>query len=454
MWELDYKESWVLKNWCFWTVVLEKTLENPLDCKEIQPVNPKGDQSWVFIGRTDVKAETPILWPPHAKSWLIWKDPDAGKDWGQEEKGTTEDKMVGWHHGLDGHGFGWIPGVGDGQGGLACCGSWDTTEQMNWTENPNTPPATGSQRCLSRKPAQTRGLRGEQCPKVSGRRRPTRPCPQRLTGRARGLTFFVVLVSAGPRARPILRVALGAGRLLLLGAGALAEVDPLSQARQVLRHWQRLQVRLGAVQAHLLDLLLAGRLDADPHSAHPRHAGGVGSAPAPDNNRRRKWERLRVPRTAAQGKRPRRPSAAPGLETKPTLDAFPQCTAGPSPHPVPAGSLAGGKRPARGPHFRPRAWVESCCGARKSFSVCERRGRPREGGIPAVFLRFNCCLLESDGGRQEEVGRKRIGKRRWMGPCILATRGPPRVQRCEEKRRIWRLVKSHQTSLKSYKIRA
>ena len=107
MWELDYKESWVLKNWCFWTVVLEKTPENPLDCKEIQPVHPEGDQSWVFTGRTDAEAETPILWPPDVKSWLIWKDPDAGKDWGQEEKGTTEQEMVGWHHRLDGHGFGW-----------------------------------------------------------------------------------------------------------------------------------------------------------------------------------------------------------------------------------------------------------------------------------------------------------------------------------------------------------
>ena len=139
MWELDYKESWAQENWCFWTVVLEKTLESPLDCKEMQPVLSKGDQSWVFIGRTDVEAETPIRWPPHAKSWLIGKDPDDGKDWGQEEKGATEDKMVGWHHWLNGHGFGWTLGVGDGQGGLACCGSWghkelDTTEQLNWTE--------------------------------------------------------------------------------------------------------------------------------------------------------------------------------------------------------------------------------------------------------------------------------------------------------------------------------
>ena len=108
MWELDYKESWALKNWCFWTVVLEKTLEGPLDCKEIEPVHPKGDQSWVFIGRTDVDAETPILWPSDVKSWLIWKDPHAGKDWGQEEKGTTEDERVGWHHRLDGRESGWI----------------------------------------------------------------------------------------------------------------------------------------------------------------------------------------------------------------------------------------------------------------------------------------------------------------------------------------------------------
>ena len=106
-------ESWVPKNWCFWTVVLEKTLASPLDCKEIQPVHPKWDQSWVFIGRTDAEAETPILWPPDVKSWLIWKDLDAGKDWGQEEKGTTEDELVGWHHPLNGHGFGWTPGAGD-----------------------------------------------------------------------------------------------------------------------------------------------------------------------------------------------------------------------------------------------------------------------------------------------------------------------------------------------------
>ena len=103
MWELDYEESWVLKNRCFWTVVLEKTLESPLDCKEIQPVHPKRGQSWVFIGRIDAEAETPVLWPPDAKSWLIGKDPDAGKDLGQEEKGTTEDETAGWHHRLHGH---------------------------------------------------------------------------------------------------------------------------------------------------------------------------------------------------------------------------------------------------------------------------------------------------------------------------------------------------------------
>ena len=105
MWELDCEEIWVLKNWCFWTVVLEKTLESPLDCKEIQPVHPKGDQSWLYIGRTDAEVETLILWPPHVKSWLTGKDPDAGRDWGQEEKGTTEDEIAGWHHLLDGHEF-------------------------------------------------------------------------------------------------------------------------------------------------------------------------------------------------------------------------------------------------------------------------------------------------------------------------------------------------------------
>ena len=139
MWELDYKETWVLKNWCFWTVVLEKTLESPLHCKEIQPVHPKGNQSWIFIGRTDAEAETPILWPPDGKNWLIGKDSDAGKDCGQEEKGTTEDEMVGWHHQLNGHEFEQALGVGDGQGGLACCSPGgrkesDMYEQLNWTD--------------------------------------------------------------------------------------------------------------------------------------------------------------------------------------------------------------------------------------------------------------------------------------------------------------------------------
>ena len=120
------EKSWAPKNWCFWAVVLEKTPGSPLDCKEVKPVHPKGDQSWMFIGRTDVEAEAPILWPPYVKSWLIWKDPDSGKDWGQEEKGTTEDEMLGWP-------------VGDGQGGLACCDPWghkelDMTERLNWTE--------------------------------------------------------------------------------------------------------------------------------------------------------------------------------------------------------------------------------------------------------------------------------------------------------------------------------
>ena len=140
MWELDYKESWALKNWCFWTVALEKTLESPLDHKEIQLAHPKGDQTWVFIARSDVEAETPKFWPPDAKSWLIWKGPDVGKYWRQEEKGTTEDEVVGWHRRLNGHGFGWTPGVGDGQGGLVCCSSWghkesDTTEPLNWNWN-------------------------------------------------------------------------------------------------------------------------------------------------------------------------------------------------------------------------------------------------------------------------------------------------------------------------------
>ena len=149
MWELDCEEGWAPKNWCFWTVVLEKILESPLDCKKIQPVHPKGDQSWVFIGRTDAKAETPILWPPHAKSWLIGKDSDAGRDWGEEEKGTTEDEMAGWNHRLDGHGFGWTPGVGDGQGGLAATVHGVTESQTwlsDWTElTPHTSARVGVQ---------------------------------------------------------------------------------------------------------------------------------------------------------------------------------------------------------------------------------------------------------------------------------------------------------------------
>ena len=136
---MDYKESWALKNWCFWTVVLEKTLESPLDCKEIQPVHFKGGQSWAFIGRTDFEAATPNLWLPDTKSWVIWKDPDAGKGLRWEEKRMTEDEMIGWHHRLTGHGFGWTLGVCDGHRGLACCSSWglkdsDMIESLNWTE--------------------------------------------------------------------------------------------------------------------------------------------------------------------------------------------------------------------------------------------------------------------------------------------------------------------------------
>ena len=137
--ELDGEEGWVPKNWCFWTVVLEKTLESPLDCKEIQPVHSEGDQPWDFFGRNDAKAEAPVLCSPHVKSWLIGKDSDAGRDWGQEEKGMTEDEMAGWHHWLEGRESEWTPGVGDGLEGLECCNSWgrkesDTTEWLNWTE--------------------------------------------------------------------------------------------------------------------------------------------------------------------------------------------------------------------------------------------------------------------------------------------------------------------------------
>ena len=130
IWELDYKESWAPKNWCFWTVVLEKTVESPLNCKEIQPVH-SGDQPWDFFGRTDVEAETPILWPPNVKSWLIGKDLDVGKDWWQE-KGTSEDGMVRWHHRLNGHEFESTLGVGDGQGVLACGSPWGRRVRHNW----------------------------------------------------------------------------------------------------------------------------------------------------------------------------------------------------------------------------------------------------------------------------------------------------------------------------------
>ena len=137
MWELVYKESWVPKNWCFWTLVLEKTLESPLDCKEIQPVTPKRNQSWIFIGKTGAVAKTPILWPLDTKNRLTGKDPDAGKDWRWEEKRTTEDEMVGWHHWPDGQEFEQTPGVSDGQGSMACCSPWgrqesDITERLNW----------------------------------------------------------------------------------------------------------------------------------------------------------------------------------------------------------------------------------------------------------------------------------------------------------------------------------
>ena len=137
MWGLDHKESWASKNWCFWTV--EKTLESPLDCKEIQAVHPKGDQSWIFIGRADAEAETLILWPLDVKNKLIWKDPDAGNDWRLEEKGMAEDERVGWHRRLDGHEFEQALGVGDGHGSLARCSPWghkesDMTEQMSWSK--------------------------------------------------------------------------------------------------------------------------------------------------------------------------------------------------------------------------------------------------------------------------------------------------------------------------------
>ena len=140
MWELDHKVSWAPKNWCFWTVVLEKTLKSPLDCKENLPVHPKGNQSWIFIGRTDAEAEAPILWPLDAKTWLIRKDPYVGKDWRQEKKGMTEDELVGWHHQLNVHEFEQALGVSDVQESLVCCSPWgckesDTTEWLNWSDS-------------------------------------------------------------------------------------------------------------------------------------------------------------------------------------------------------------------------------------------------------------------------------------------------------------------------------
>ena len=139
MWELDYKESWALKSWCFWTMVLEKTLESPLDCKEIQPVNPKGNKPWILTGKTEAEAEVPILWVPDTKNQLIGKDPDSGKDRRQEEKGMTEDETVGWHHWLNGYEFEQAPGVGEGQGRLACCSPWGCKESdmTEWLNNNN-----------------------------------------------------------------------------------------------------------------------------------------------------------------------------------------------------------------------------------------------------------------------------------------------------------------------------
>ena len=156
MWELDHKERWAPKSWCFWTVVLEKS---PLVWKKIQLVHPKGNQSWIFIGRTDAEAETPILWLPDAKNWLTGKDLDAGKDW-RQEKGMTEDEMVEWHHRLDGHEFGQALGVGDRQGSLACCSPWglkesDTTDRLNWTD--------GTCWVMSLKPLQAKEAQSECC---------------------------------------------------------------------------------------------------------------------------------------------------------------------------------------------------------------------------------------------------------------------------------------------------
>ena len=150
MWELDYKESWALKNWRFWTAVLGKTLESPLDCKAIKPVHPKGNQSWVFNGTTDVEAEAPILWPPDTKSWLVGKDPDAEKYWRWEEKGITEDEMAGWHYRLNGHEFEQAPGDDEGQGSLACYSPWSHKESDTVVTEQQQPPDTQSQTNLAK----------------------------------------------------------------------------------------------------------------------------------------------------------------------------------------------------------------------------------------------------------------------------------------------------------------
>ena len=143
MWDLDNKKGWTLRNWCLLTVVLEKTLESSLDCKEIKPVNPKGNQTWIFTGRTDVVADAPILWPPDTKSWLTGKDPDAGKDWWKEEKGATEDEMIGWYHRLNGHEFNQTSGDDKGQGSLACCSPWGFKE-LNVSERQNNKSSNGA----------------------------------------------------------------------------------------------------------------------------------------------------------------------------------------------------------------------------------------------------------------------------------------------------------------------
>ena len=148
MWELDHKEGWALKNWCFWTVVLDKTLEIPLDWKGIKPVNSRGNQCWIFIGRTDAEAQASILWPPVVKNWLIGKDPDTGKDWKQEEKGLTEDEMVGWHHQLDGNELEQAPGVGDGQESLACCSPWSRRVGQDWATELNWCPLMKMRRAI------------------------------------------------------------------------------------------------------------------------------------------------------------------------------------------------------------------------------------------------------------------------------------------------------------------